>query len=426
MIMTLLLYLLALAGRLLLHWLNLRHLERHGAEVPAGFEGAVDRETLSRSSGYTRASSRLGLWRLLAESLVLLAFLFGGALPLYDRLVATLAPSFVGGGVVFFLGLQLAATLLALPFSLYRTFVLEARYGFNTTTAKIYIADLIKSTLLSALILAGTGAAALALVQASPQRWWFWVWSLFALASLCLQFLSPLVIEPLFFKFEPVRKLELRRKLEGMMARAGLAVSQVLQVDASRRSRHSNAYFTGIGRVKRIVLFDTLLAEMNDAEILAVLAHETGHWRLGHVRNRLLATGVLSLAACYGASALLGWPGLPELVGETELSFCARVILLAFLWRIAAFFIMPLGAAFSRRQERQADAYATTLSGDPRSLAAALIKLSRNNLANLHPHPLYAAVYYHHPPVVHRVARLLTLSENGGTPPGESDSTGPG
>jgi STE24 endopeptidase len=406
MIWILLLYLLTLGFRFLLRWLNLRHLERHGAEIPPGFEGAVDGQTLSRSSAYIRALSRLGLWQMLGSNFVLLAFLFGGGLALYDRWIADLAPSFVGGGVVFFLGLQLSATVLTLPFSFYRTFVLEERFGFNATTARLWLADLLKSTLISALILSGTGAAALALIAACPQRWWLAVWILFTLTSLFLILVSPVLIEPLFFKFEPVEREPLRQKIEGLTGRAGLRVSRVLQVDASRRSRHSNAYFTGIGRVKRIVLFDTLVEEMDDDEILAILAHEAGHWRLGHIRKRLLGGALLSLVACYGGFRLLTWDGLPGLVGLEQASFFARVVILGFLARLAAFSIKPAESYLSRRHERQADDYAAGLLQNPGALASALVKLSRDNLSNLHPHPLYSAFYDSHPPVAQRVAQL--------------------
>ncbi|ALC17781.1 peptidase M48 [Desulfuromonas soudanensis] len=406
MIPILLLYLLTLACRLLLRTLNLRHLARHGEIVPPGFEKAIDGQLLSRSCAYTGALSRLGLWQMLGGNLVLLAFLFGGGLVLYDRWIGDFVPSFVGGGVVFFLGLQLSATVFTLPFSFYRTFVIEERYGFNATTPRLWLADLLKSSLISAVILSLMTAAALALVAGSPQLWWLAVWVLFTLTSLFLILFSPVLIEPLFFKFEPVGREPLRTKIEGLTGRAGLRVSRVLQVDASRRSRHSNAYFTGIGRVKRIVLYDTLLEEMNDDEILAILAHEAGHWTLGHIRNRLLWSGLLSLAVCYGSFLLLGWKGLPGLLGLEQASFFARVVILAFVARLGAFFLTPAQSYLSRRHERQADDYAAALSGKPEALASALVKLSRNNLANLHPHPLYSAFYDSHPPVVQRVAQL--------------------
>jgi STE24 endopeptidase len=402
----LLLYLLTVAFGLALRRLNLRHLERHGREVPPGFEGTVEPALLERVVAYTLAQNRLGLVESLFGSVLTVAFLFGWLLPLYDRWIASLTSSFVVAGLLFFLGLQLAQTLLDAPFSLWRTFRLEARFGFNVMGFRLWLSDLAKSTLLSLLLTGLLTAGALALVQASPQRWWLWVWALVALATLFLMYLSPALIEPLFFRFEPVRDEELKARIEALMAKAGLKVCAVQQVDASRRSRHSNAYFTGIGRVKRIVLFDTLLAQMTPEEILAILAHEAGHWKLRHVLWRLLVAELLSLAAFFLAFHLLRWDGLPALLGLEQASFFARAVILGFLGALVSFPLTPLGSWLSRRHEWQADRFACGLTGEPQALASALARLARENLANLHPHPLYAWFRYSHPPVVERVRRL--------------------
>jgi STE24 endopeptidase len=190
------------------------------------------------------------------------------------------------------------------------------------------------------------------------------------------------------------------------MEQAGLQVSAVQQVDASRRSRHSNAYFTGIGRVKRIVLFDTLLAQMTHDEILAILAHEAGHWKKGHIRRRLWTAELLSLAAFYLAFHLLQWGALPGLLELEQASFFAQVVILGFLGSLVTFPLTPFGSWLSRRHERQADRFACRLTGEPASLASALVKLAKENLANLHPHPLYAWFHYSHPPIVERVRQL--------------------
>lgn len=405
-ILLLFLYLLTLAFGLWLRALNLRHLKRHGETVPPEFAGAVDPEALRRSCAYTLAQSRLGLVESLFGAVLTLAFLFGGLLPLYDRWIASLSGSFVVAGLLFFLGLQLVQTVLDIPFSLYRNFVLEARFGFNVMSARLWLADLVKSTLLSLLLLGLLTAGALALIQASPQHWWLWVWALVALVTLFLMYLSPYVIEPLFYKFEPVRDEGLRARIAALMEKAGLRVSRVQQVDASRRSRHSNAYFTGIGRVKRIVLFDTLLAQMTPEEILAILAHEAGHWKKGHIRRRLWSAELLSLAAFFIAFHLLQWGGLPQLLGIAQASFFAQVVILGFLGSLVSFPLTPFGNWLSRRHERQADRFAVELTGEPASLASALVKLSKENLANLHPHPLYAWFHYSHPPIVERVRAL--------------------
>lgn len=400
------LLLLVLCARLWLRRLNLLHLARHGYEVPAGFEGVVDRATLQRSSDYTLATSRLGLVEALFGGLLLICFLFGGLLQWYDGWISSLTGSFVGRGVLFLLGLALAQMLLDIPFSLYRTFVLEERFQFNTSTPRVWLTDLLKSLLIGMLLLALVSSGALALVQASPHGWWLWVWGFFAVISLLLMYLSPVVIEPLFFKFQPLQDDQLATRVKAVMAQAGLQVDRVQQVDASRRSRHSNAYFTGIGRVKRIVLFDTLLEQMNAEEIIAVLAHEAGHWKLGHIRKRLLTMQLVSLAVCWLAWQLLAQGSLPGWFGLEQLSFVGQVVLLGFLFSLVSFPLTPLSSALSRRHEWQADRFACALTGQGKDLASALAKLSSQNLSNLHPHPLYAWFYYSHPPVVERIARL--------------------
>jgi STE24 endopeptidase len=250
-------------------------------------------------------------------------------------------------------------------------------------------------------------SGALALIRWSPGFWWLWVWGFFAAITVFLIYISPYVIEPLFLKFSSVDEKGLEEEIRAMMEKAGVKVSRVMQVDASRRSRHSNAYFTGIGRVKRIVLFDTLLTQMNHREILAILAHEVGHWKKGHLLKRLILTEAGALIAFYLSFRLLQWGGLPGLIGLSNSSLPAKLVIIMFLGSLVAFPFTPLSSWLSRRHEWQADQFACELSGTPDSLATALIKLSRENLANLHPHPLYAKFYYSHPPVVERVQRLL-------------------
>jgi STE24 endopeptidase len=407
----LVLYLLTLFAGLLLRWLNLSHLKRHGHRIPPEFEGAVDPEALRRTTDYTLAQSRAVLAESLFGAAVLIVFLFFGGLPLYDWWIGSLTGSFIGGGLLFFLGLHLAQTVLDIPFSLYRNFRIEKRFGFNTMTARLWLSDLLKSAAISSVLLAVLAAGAFALIGISPGGWWLWVWGLFVLATLFLMFLSPYVIEPLFHTFEPVRGEGLEERIRELMNRAGVKVSAVLQVDASRRSRHSNAYFTGIGRVKRIVLYDTLLEQMNQEEVLAVLAHEVGHWKKGHILKRLLFAELFSLLAIYVSFRLLGWEGLPALLGLEQATFFARLVILGFIGSLAAFPFTPLASWNSRRHEWQADRFARELTGRPRALASALIKLSRENLANLHPHPLYAWFHYSHPPVVERIRVLCGESE---------------
>jgi STE24 endopeptidase len=334
-------------------------------------------------------------------------FLFGGLVIFYDGWINSVTESFVGGGVLFFLGLMYVETLLGIPFSLYRNFSIENRYGFNTMTGRLWLSDLVKSVAISSILLGVLIAVALALIRISPNSWWLWVWSFFLIFSIFLMYISPYVIEPLFFKFEPVRQEGLEDEIRSLVQRAGLRVSHVFQVDASRRSRHSNAYFSGFGRVKRIVLFDTLLETMNPPEILAVLAHELGHWKQRHILKRIVLTEVIALGGIFLAYKVLAWEDLLGLVHLPQSSFPVRIAIVGFLGTLLLFPLTPLMAFLSRKHEWEADQYACRLTGRPQDLAEALTKLAKENLANLHPHPYYAAFYYSHPPLVERVRRLL-------------------
>ena len=234
-------YLLVMGAEYLLRTVNLRHLRSHCDEVPAGFAGSVDKATLARTSAYTLEQSRVGLVESVVDSAVLLLVLYGGGLGLYDRWIGSLSGSFVAAGVLFFSVLTVLRTLLAIPFDLYRTFRVENRYDFNTTTPRLWIADFLKSSTISLILVVLLSAGGFSLVEHAPHSWWFWVWCFLAVISLFLIYLSPFVIEPLFFRFEPVQEPGLEADIRELLARAGLRVGRVLQVDASRRSRHSNA-----------------------------------------------------------------------------------------------------------------------------------------------------------------------------------------
>jgi STE24 endopeptidase len=390
-----------------LRHINLRFLKLHGSKVPEGFELAIDEEKLRTSTAYTLDSSRLGLWESLFDNCLLVLFLFGGVLVAYDRFIGGMSTSGIVSAILFFLLLTWFQTLLGIPFDLYGTFVIEARYGFNTTTPKLWLADLFKSQAIGAVMLAFLTGVVFWLIRWSPWQWWLWVWGFMAVFSLFMMFISPYVIEPLFNTYEPVTEEGLEDEIRAMMEKAGLKVGKVLQMDASRRSRHSNAYFTGIGKVKRIVLYDTLIRQMSHGEIVAVLAHEIGHWKKGHIWKRLLWAEILALAGSWISFRLLNWPGLPGLLGlPGDVSLAAKMVVLGFVASLVLFPLAPLSAWRSRCQEREADRFAADLTGKPQDLAAALIKMSAENLSNLFPHPLYAALYYSHPPAVERVRQL--------------------
>ncbi len=400
------LYLLVLGTGYWLKYLNLAYLKAHGKTVPPEFQGVVDPALLKKISDYTFENSRVGLLESVVGNIITILFLFGGLLGVYDRWILSLTGSLLWGGLLFSLILLYAETLIDIPFSLTRNFRIENRYGFNTMTMRLWFIDLIKSITISTVLGSVAVLSTLAIILASPAWWWLWVWTFLLVFGIFIMYISPFFIEPLFFKFEPVKSEGLEEKVRVLMERAGLKVGRVFQVDASRRSRHSNAYFTGIGRVKRIVLFDTLIEQMVHEEILAVLAHEVGHWKKRHVLKRIVLTEGMVFCGLFLAFHLLKWDGLPGMIGLANASFFARVVILGFISSLVMFPLTPLFSFLSRRDEREADRYAADLTGRPDAMASALVKLSRENLANLHPHPLYAKFHYSHPPVVERIRRL--------------------
>jgi STE24 endopeptidase len=399
-------YLLICLGRFALDWLNLRHRQLKGGELPPAFAGEIDAQRMRQSDAYALAGDKLGFIEGIFGVIITLVFLFGGILPWYDRAIGNLSDSFVVAGLLFFGLMLLVQGLLGLPFSLYRNFVLEERFGFNRMKFSTWLSDLAKSLLIGSLLFVLIAGGALALVAWLPNTWWFCVWLFWALVSLFLLYLSPYLIEPLFFKFTPLEKPSLDADVRKLLERAGVKAGKVLQVDASRRSGHSNAYFTGIGKVKRVVLFDTLLEQLEDNELLAVLAHELGHWKCGHLRKQLIKSQLMILGSCLLAFYLLQSNLLPGLLGLTELSFAAQMLLLMWLSSLVGFFWNPVSSLLSRRQEHQADDFAVELVGSGEPLASGLVKLAKENLSNLFPHPLYVAFYYSHPPLLDRVARL--------------------
>jgi STE24 endopeptidase len=389
-----------------LRFLNLAHLEKRGGVVPPEFEGHIDAGLLEKTRDYTIEKSRFGFVESLFDSIVILLFIYGGILDRYNDWVLSLDLPFIAAGLIFFLLLSAASTILSVPFSLYGTFGIENRYGFNTTTPGLWTADFFKSLAISAVLTGLIGSASLGLVQASPGLWWLWVWLFMLAFGIFFMYVSPYVIEPLFNKYGPVEDEALEARIRALMDRVGIRISRIQVVDASKRSRHSNAYFTGIGRVKRIVLFDTLLRTMSHDEVIAVLAHEAGHWKRKHVLKRIVAVETLSLAGILAAWKILADPFLTGVFHIDGGGFFAGLVLLGFAGGIVLFPLTPLASFLSRRHEREADAFACTLIESPEDLAGALIKLSKDNLANLHPHPFFAAFYYSHPPILERIRSL--------------------
>ncbi|MHB8770037.1 MAG: M48 family metallopeptidase [Syntrophales bacterium] len=396
--------------RLALSTLNIRHLRSHGQEIPEVFSGEIDAATLVRISRYTLDSSRFASLEELIGDIITLAVLLGGLLPWLLGLLPAWEEHFILTGLLFFGILALASGLVGLPFDLYRTFVIERRHGFSTITLRLWVTDLIKGLAVSVVLLGLLLGGFLAILRFAPATWWFWTWLLFGSFQLVMLWLYPVVIAPLFNKYEPVRDAGLKDAIVGLMAKVGLKTEGVYQVDAGKRSRHTNAYFTGVGKTKRIVLYDTLLASHTPEEIVGVLAHEIGHWKGRHILKQLLFMEAASFVALWLASQAAAWPLLYETFGFPQPVPFVGVLLFAVIAAPLTTLLTPVLSAVQRRYEREADAAVSGLTGTTAPLANALKRLARDNLANLHPHPLYARFYYSHPPLAERIAALTPVT----------------
>ena len=410
---------LLLAGLALRLWLatrQIRHVAQHRGAVPTVFAHRIPLAAHQKAADYTIAKARFGLLEMaLATAVVLGWTLLGGLDALNQALL-----SWLGGGMLQQLALLACFVLIGgaidLPVALYQTFVIEQRFGFNQMTPRLWLADLLKSTLLGAVIGLPIAALILWLMGAAGPLWWLWAWGTWMGFNLLLMVVFPLFIAPLFNKFQPLEDESLKARVQALMQRCGFAAKGLFVMDGSRRSAHANAYFTGVGKAKRVVFYDTLLKQLSPGEVEAVLAHELGHFKHKHITRRLVGMFAISLAGF----ALLGWlstrawfytglgvqpnlmlPGVPGAAPNDALA------LLLFLLAAPVFtlFVTPVLAQLSRRHEFQADAYAAAQSsGD--DLASALLKLYEDNASTLTPDPVFAKFYYSHPPATERLARL--------------------
>ena len=392
-------------------WLSSRQIatvRAHRDRVPEQFRGQVELADQQKAADYTVARSRFGRIDTVFEALIRLAFTLGGGIAATDALWsrAALKEPWHGALVIgTVLGVLMAVNL---PFSLWRTFKLEARFGFNRVSPALFVADMAKGLILGTLIGAPVILGALLLMNRGGRWWWLYAWLAWTLFSLALTWAFPRFIAPLFNKFKPLADETLKQRVERLLERTGFASKGVFVMDGSRRSSHGNAYFTGVGRNKRIVFFDTLLERLGASEVEAVLAHELGHFRLQHVRQRI----VLSLFTSLIALAALAWvmqvPGLFAALGVPTPSSHATLLLAMFVVPAFTYFITPLSAWWSRRHEFQADDFAAK-NASASALADALVKLYRANASTLTPDPIHSAFYDSHPPAIVRIARLQAL-----------------
>ncbi len=397
-------------------WLTLRqmrHVARHRNAVPAAFAATVSLDAHHKAADYTLARGRFGLASNAFGTAVLLGWtLLGGLDTVNEAVRDAVAPAW--GALAYQLALVAAVALIGslveMPLDAWSTFRIEQRFGFNRMTWRLYLMDAVKGALVGAAIGLPLVALVLWLMGAAGAWWWLWAWAAWTGFQLLMLVIYPTVIAPLFNKFSPLADASLANRVGALMARCGFRAKGLFVMDGSRRSAHSNAYFTGLGASKRVVFFDTLLERLSPGEVEAVLAHELGHFKLRHVPKRMLAIFGASLAAL----AALGWlaqqqwfyTGLgvvPNLPGAPNDALA--LLLLMFALPPFGFLVTPLAAALSRRHEFEADAYACAQASG-QDLARALVKLHEDNAGTLTPDPVYARFYYSHPPAAERLAAL--------------------
>jgi STE24 endopeptidase len=407
-IIALILILARATTELWLSGLNQRHVRAHANEVPNAFRGFIDVATYRRSVDYTLAKSRFGNIANVFDTALLVAVLFSGVLPWGFEGFATLVGTSVWAMAGFLFVTGIALGILALPFAWYAQFKLEQRFGFNTTSIKTWVLDRVKGLLLAALLGYPLLVLMLKLVEWTGPSWWLWAAAALIVFQLVLLLIAPAIIMPLFNKFTPLPEGPLRERLFALAQRTHFPTRSIELMDGSKRSRHSNAFFTGFGRFRKIVLFDTLIAQLSETELESVLAHEIGHYKKRHV-IKLLAVSSAGVFAGFAAIAWLAHQdwfyrafGFEHHTGFSAANVVPAILLFVLLAGTISFWFSPLIHVWSRRFEYEADAFARATMEEAQSLIQALRKLTEKNLSNLTPHPLFSGFYYSHPTLLER------------------------
>ena len=407
-IIALVLILARAIAELWLSRLNQRHVRAHANEVPPAFRAMVDEPTYRRSVDYTLAKNRFGDVVTLFDAMLLIGLLFSGVLPwAFGNFTAVFGTSVLAmAGFLFAIGIALS--IVSLPFAWYAQFKLEDRFGFNTTTVKTLVLDRLKGFLLAVLLGFPLLALVLKLIEWTGPNWWIWAAAVVIVFQLLLLLIAPAVIMPLFNKFTPLPEGLLRDRLLAVAQRTDFPTRSIEVMDGSKRSHHSNAFFTGFGRFRKIVLFDTLVAQLAEPELESVLAHEIGHYKKRHV-VKLLGVSIFGVLIGFAAVAWLArqeWFyqtfGFEYYAGFAAANLVPAMLLFALWAGTISFWFSPLVHIWSRRFEYEADAFACATMGDAQPLIQALRKLTEKNLSNLMPHPLYSGFYYSHPTLLER------------------------
>ncbi|MDJ0880967.1 MAG: M48 family metallopeptidase [Gammaproteobacteria bacterium] len=390
------------------YWLSMRqvnHILRHRGSVPQAFAEKISLEDHQKAADYTTTKLRMGRFTLGWETLWLVIWTLGGGINFIDTWWDAYAFSELWAGIAVILSISLIMALLDLPFSLYSTFVIEEKFGFNKMTFKLWLVDLVKSTLLMLIIGIPLIAVILWLMNQAGTYWWIYAWSVWTAFSLVMIWAYPAFIAPIFNKFSPLKDESLKNRIESLLQRCGFKSQGVFVVDGSKRSAHGNAYFTGFGNNKRIVFYDTLLDTLSENEVEAVLAHELGHFKRKHIRKSML----LSIVMTFAGFALLAWlldsNWFYSAMNIQNPSTHTALILFVMVMPVFMYFISPLFSALSRKHEFEADDFAKQQS-DYRALISALVNMYRDNASTLTPDPIHSMFYDSHPPASIRIAHL--------------------
>jgi STE24 endopeptidase len=395
----------------ILNELNIREVLKNRAalKVPDFFQGKISDADYQRSIDYTLAKGRFQRWSEVYGRIVVLVVLFGGVLSHLEDLTGATVPQILSfsqmPGVAFCIAVALLFSLISLPLDLYSTFNIESSFGFNKTTLPLYFSDKLKALVLALLIGVPFLFVVLWLMQATGEYWWLWAFAFIIVFELVMLIVFPTLIAPLFNKFEPLPNGELRDRILALASQIGFKTSGIYSMDGSKRSAHSNAYFTGIGKAKRIVLFDTLIEQMTIDQGLAVLAHEMGHYKMQHIRRMLLIQGVFLFIGLFILSRLIKYEPLFTAFG-LQPSNHAGLVLIGLLSGPFTFYLGPLVNLLSRKHEYEADRFAASTLRTGKPMEEALINLTVKNLSNLTPHPWYSAYHYSHPTPAERIIAI--------------------
>lgn len=392
-----------------LDFINLRHIRKFANQVPDFFQDSIDLETYRKSTVYTIDKNKFSQWCNVFDTIVTIWFLFGGLLPWLENWSESYELNPIWTGMVFIAGFGVIFLFIGLPMEWYSIFRIEQKHGFNKMTPSLYIRDKLKELALTIVLSFPFLYVVLWFMAVAGTLWWVWVFGFVMLFQLIMLIVYPLFIAPLFNKFEPMEDGELKQGIIELCEKIKFPLFGVFKMDGSKRSTHSNAYFTGIGKSRRIVLFDTLINDMTTQQAVAVLAHEIGHYKLNHIKKMIVMSSVGLIISLFVLGQIYNYQPLFQAFGLKMTTNHAALVLFMILSTTFTFYLKPVFARISRKHEYLADRFAVNETGDKKHMEESLLKLTRHNLSNLTPHPWYSAFYYSHPAIIERIKAIRAI-----------------